>query len=418
MSWLRRIFRRARVYDELAEELREHIEEKTEQLVRLENLPRNEARQAALRAFGNLPLVEARSREVWQTPIIDNLLTDLKLAVRRMRRSPGFTGTTLLILGIGIGASTSIFSVIDGVLLRPLPYPRSEQLVALRHTAPGINIPDLNIATSLYLTYREESRAFQDVAMWTGDSWTITGAGQPEQVAGLSVTHSFLATLGVRPQLGRDFTIADEDPDREPVVIVTNGYWKSRLAGTRDVLGRRIFLDGNAYTVIGVLPTSFEFMDRRISLVAPVRFRRSEVFLIGFCCDGIARLKPGVTISQANTDVVRMLPIAEHKFPMNPGWSPNVFADARIAPRLRPLKDMLVGDISKTLSVLMGTVCIVLLIACANVANLFLVRADGRRQELTIRAALGAEMRRLVRELLLESMLLGLTGGALERRSV
>jgi predicted permease len=172
-------------------------------------------------------------------------------------------------------------------------------------------------------------------------------------------------------------------------------------------------LDANAYTVIGVLPPSFQFMDQKISLLASFRFRRAEIRLIGFCCQGIAKLKPGVTLAQANADVARMLPIAAQKFPMNPGWSPNTFRDARIAPRLRPLKDELVGGIGNTLWVLMGTVSMVLLIACANAANLLLVRADGRRHELAIRAALGAGVGRIARELLLESVLLGLVGGAL-----
>jgi predicted permease len=412
MGWLRQLFTRHRRYDELSESIREHLEEKIADLTD-HGMTRKQAEQAARRDFGNVTVIEERSREVWQWPVIEVVLADLKLAFRRLRKSPGFTATALLLLAIGIGASTAIFSVIDGVLLRPLPYPYSEQLVALRHTAPGINIPDLNMATSLYLTYSEESRVFQNVAMWTPDSWTATGADRPEKVPGLSVTHDFLATLGVQPQLGRGFTMADETPDSEGTVMLSDGYWKTRLGGARDVVGRRILLNGNAYTVIGVLPPSFEFMDGKISLVAPIRFKRSDVRLIGFCCDGIARLKPGVTLAQANADVARMLPIAARKFPMNPGWSPTAFADARIAPRLRLLKDRLVGDIGKMLWVLMGTVSIVLLIACANVANLFLVRADGRRQELAIRAALGAKMGRLVRELLLESMLLGMAGGAL-----
>ncbi len=412
MGWLRQLFTRHRRYDELSESIREHLEEKIADLTD-HGMTRKQAEQAARRDFGNVTVIEERSREVWQWPVIEVMLADLKLAFRRLRKSPGFTATALLLLAIGIGASTAIFSVIDGVLLRPLPYPYSEQLVALRHTAPGINIPDLNMATSLYLTYSEESRVFQNVAMWTPDFWTATGADRPEQVPGLSVTHDFLATLGVQPQLGRGFTMADETPDSERTVMLSDGYWKTRLGGARDVVGRRILLNGNAYTVIGVLPPSFEFMDGKISLVAPIRFKRSDVRLIGFCCDGIARLKPGVTLAQANADVARMLLIAARKFPMNPGWSPTAFADARIAPRLRLLKDRLVGDIGKMLWVLMGTVGIVLLIACANVANLFLVRADGRRQELAIRAALGAKMGRLVRELLLESMLLGMASGAL-----
>ncbi len=190
-------------------------------------------------------------------------------------------------------------------------------------------------------------------------------------------------------------------------MILSDGYWKSRFGGDPSVLGRRIMVDGNPREVIGVLPPSFQFLDRKVSLLAPLRFNRAAVRLISFCCQGIARLKPGVTLAQANADVARMLPMAPAKFAVNHGFSPTLFADARIAPHLRLLRDLWVGDIGNTLWVLMGTVGIVLSIACANVANLLLVRADGRRQELAVRAALGAGWGRIAQELLLESTLLG-----------
>ena len=228
--------------------------------------------------------------------------------------------------------------------------------------------------------------------MVTRTSWTVTGLAQPEQVPGLSASHGFLSALDVQPAFGHGFQAADEDPKGESKVMLADGYWRSRFGADRSVVGRRILLDGDAYTVIGVLPPSFRFMDRKISLIVPLRFNRADIRLISFCCQGVARLKPGVTLAQANADVARMLPMAPAKFPLNPGWSPNAFAEARIAPRLRSLKDVLVGDIGSTLWVLMGTVGIVLLIACANVANLLLVRADGRRQELAVRAALGRGM--------------------------
>jgi len=397
---------------EVSDEIDHYLEEAAAAFV-AQGLSTDEARRAARRELGSPTAVRQQVRGSGWENAIDTFCADLRHAARRLRANPSFTTVSVLVLALGIGASTAIFSVLEGVLLKPLPYLHSEQLVELRHTAPGLNIPDLNIATSLYLTYSEENRVFQNVAMWSGDSWTVTGAGEPEQAQGISVSHRFLAALGVQPQLGRVFAIADEDPDSERTVMLTDGYWRSRFVGNRNVLGRHIVLDGNAYTVIGVLPPSFQFMDRKISLVAPLRFRRTEIHLIGFCCQGIARLKPGVTLAQANADVARMLPMAAEKFPMNPGWSRNAFTDARIAPRLRPLKEMLLGDIGKTLWVLMGTVSIALLIACANVANLFLVRVDGRRQELAIRAALGAGMGRIVRELLFESVLLGCAGGAL-----
>jgi predicted permease len=397
---------------DIADEVSHYLEEATASFV-ARGLSPKEARRAALRDLGGATAVRQEVRGYGWENLIDTFIADLGYAARRLRSNPGFTTVSVLVLALGIGASTAIFSVIDGVLLKPLPYPHSEQLVALRHTAPGINIPDLNMAASLYLIYSDENRVFQNVAMWSRDSWTVTGIGEPAEVPGLSVSARFFATLGVQPALGRQFTPADENPDSERTVMLADGYWRSRFAGNRSVAGRRILLDSNEYTIIGVLPPSFQFMDREISLVAPFRFRRADIHLFSFCCQGVARLKPGVTISQANADVARMLPIAAQTFSMNPGWSPNAFRDARIAPRLRPFKDMLVGDIGKTLWVLMGTVSIVLLIACANVANLLLVRVDARRHELAIRTALGAGMGRIVRGLLLESVLLSLCGGAL-----
>ncbi len=397
---------------EIADEVSHYLEEATAAFMARGFSP-EDARRAAQRDLGSATAVRQQVREYGWENLIDTFIADMRYAARRLRRNPGFTLVSVLVLALGIGASAAIFSVLEGVLLKPLPYPHSERLVELLHTAPGINIKDLNMATSLYLTYSEENRVFQNVAMWTGDAWTVTGLDEPEQVPGLTVSNRFFATLGVQPVLGRGFTASDEDPENERTVMLADGYWRSRFGGNRAVLGKRILLDGNAYTVIGVLPAAFRFMDRKISLVAPFRFRRAEIYLIGFCCQGLARLKPGVTLAQANADVARMLPIAAKDFPMNPGWSRNAFTGARIAPRLRPLKDALVDDVGKTLWVLMGTVMMVLLIACANVANLLLVRAADRRHELAIRAALGAGAGRIAREQLAESVLLGLVGGLL-----
>ena len=227
------------------------------------------------------------------------------------------------------------------------------------------------------------------------------------------MTHRLLPILAVQPALGRGFTASDDDPKSERTVMLSDGYWRSRFGGDRSVLGRRIMVDGNAREVVGVLPPSFQFMDRKVSLLMPLRFNRSEVHLGNFSYQGVARLKPGVTLAQANADIARMLPMASEKFPPPPGYSGKMFEEARIGPNLRLMKDDLLGDIGNTLWVLMGTVGMVLLIACANVANLLLVRADGRRQELAIRAALGAGWGRIARELLLESVLLGVAGGAL-----
>ncbi len=411
---LRTLRNRKAADQDLADELNHYLEE-SETAFTTKGLSPEEARRAArLELDGTMTAVSQQVRESGWENTLDTLFTDLRYAARRLRASPGFTAVSVLTLALGLGASTAIFSVIEGVLLKPLPYANSERLVALRHTAPGIDIKELNLSLSLFFTYKEENRVFEDVSIWSGDSWTVTGLAEPEQAAGLAVSRSFLPVLGVQPAIGRGFTKADEDPKGEATVMLSDGFWRSRFGADPSTVGRRILLDGKAHTIIGVLPASFQFMDRAISLIAPLRIERSSIWLISFCCDGVARLKPGVTLAQANSDIDRMLPLAAEKFPLNPGWRPNLFADARIAARLRPLKDVLVGDAGATLWLLMGTVGIVLSIACANVANLLLVRAAGRRQELAIRAALGAGWERIARELLLESTLLSFAGGAFE----
>jgi predicted permease len=411
-SGLRALVNRRGADQEIADEVSHYLDEATAAFV-TRGLAPEAARLAAQKELGNVTSLRQEVRGYGWENVIETFFADLRHAARWLLANPGFTAVSLIVLALGIGATTAIFSVIDGVLLKPLPYPHSEQLISLRQTAPGAGIPDLNIATSIYLTYREESRAFQNVAMSTGASWALTGLGEPEQVPGRLVSHDFLNTLRIQPELGRQFTAVDENPDGERTVMLTDGFWRSKFGEDRAAIGRHILLDGTPWTIIGVLPPSFQFMDREISLLVPFRFRRAEVYLFDFCCDGIARLKPGVTLAQANADVARMLPLAAEKFPANPGWSPTAFRDARIAPRMRPLKDYLVGDIGKTLWVLMGTMSFVMLIACANVANLLLVRMDQRQQELAVRTALGASIGRIVRSLLLESVLLGLCGGAL-----
>ncbi len=418
MSFWRQITRGIRVLgnrraadQEIGEEVNHFLEESTAMFA-ARGLTPDEARRAARMEIGNETTVREQIREYGWENTIDTWFADLRYAVRRLAGKPGFTTASIFTMALGIGATTAIFSVIEGVLVKPLPYQHPERLVALTHIAPGIHIKDLGLAASLYFTYSEESRVFQNVGMWQSGAWTVTGLGDPEDVPGLTVTNHFLAVLGVQPTLGRPFLPSDDDPRGERTVMLSDGYWKSHFGGERSVLGRRIMLNGTAATIIGVLPPSFQFLDRKIALILPLRLNRTEVRLIGFCCQGVARLKPGVTLAQANADVARMLLLAPAKFPLNPGLSARTFTDLLIAPNLRPLKDVLVGDIGNTLWVLLGGVGLLMAIACANVANLLLVRADGRRQELAIRAAIGADWARIARELLLESSLLGVAGGA------
>ncbi len=344
---------------------------------------------------------------------MQNFLDSLRHVFRRLLRSPVFTAITLLTLTIGIGANTAIFSVLEGVLLRPLPYPHPDELIGVWHTAPGIGMKELNSSPSCYFTYRSENRTLQDIGLYTTDSVTITGLAQPEQVPALDFTDGVLPLLGVRPALGRGFSRFDDAPKSPATAILGYAYWKARFGGSPSAIGRRIVVDGKAHEIIGVLPADFRFLDNNPSLILPFQFDPAETKLGNFSFESVARLKPGVTLAQASADIARMLPIINARFPAPPGFSVKMFEDARIGPNLRPFKQDLVGDIGTLLWVLMGAIGIVLLVACANVANLLLVRADGRQQELAVRAALGAGRFELARELLIESVLLGLVGGGL-----
>jgi predicted permease len=335
----------------------------------------------------------------------------LNQVLRSLARMPGFTTVAVLTLAIGIGANAAIFSVIEGVLLKPLPYPRSHELVSLDHAAPGVKIEHAGAAPFLYFTYREDGRAFQDVGLWNLGTMSVTGLAQPEEVPALFVTDAILPMLGAQPLLGRLISRTDDEPGGPETVMLSAGYWRSKFGGDHSVVGRTLMLDSRPHQIIGVLPDSFRFLDRKISLVIPLRIDRNKVFLGAFSYSGMARLKPGMSLDQANADAARMIPISLRRFPPFPGGNAQIFEEAHITPIFRSLKDDLVGDVEKTLWVLMATLGMVLLIACANVANLLLVRADGRQQELAIRAALGAGTGRLARELLLESIVLGLIGG-------
>jgi predicted permease len=338
----------------------------------------------------------------------------LRQVLRRLGRAPMFTIITLITLAAGIGANTVIFSVLEGVLLKPLPYPDPDRLVGVWHTAPAINIKDLNMAPSVYFIDREQSTTFQDIGAYNGDSFSVTGIGDPEQVRGLDVTDGTLPLLGVVPALGRLFTRQDDSPEAPDTVLISYGYWRQKFGGDASVIGRSITADGKSREIIGVLPQGFHFLDDQdAAIVAPLKWDRSKIKLGNFSYRALARLKPGVTMAQASADVARMLSITSRSFPPPEGFSVKLFESAHIAPNLRSLKQDVVGDVGNVLWVLMGSIAMVLLIACANVANLLLVRVEGRRQELAIRAALGAGWRRIAGDLLFESVILALMGSLL-----
>lgn len=417
MSWLRRVFGRRQLYDELGEEVLAHLEEKTEQLMRLENLPRAEARQAALRAFGNPTLIETRSREVWQWPRLESVLIDVKLAFRRLRRSPGFAATALLTLAIGIGANTAVFSVVNSVLLKPLPYPDSDRLVSLWLNAPGAaGLASLQkgllLSPSMYFIFSENNRTFQSLGGWVPWKANVTGLTRPEEVNVIYVTDGVLEALAVPPLNGRLLTAADQAPNGPLNVVIGYGYWQRRLGGDSSAIGRTLVVSSQTATIVGVMPRGFRIAGQEFDVLMPTAYERNKLVLAGFGLNGIGRLKPGVTIPQANADIARTIPIWLNSF-SGVGSNSNGFVKWKITPDFVSLKREVVGNVGSVLWVVMGMIGLVLLIACMNVANLLLVRAEARLLELSIRAALGAGRTRIARELLLESALLGLLGGVL-----
>ncbi len=338
-------------------------------------------------------------------------LMNLGHVCRRLLKTPAFTATTLVTLAIGIGANAALFSVLDNVLLKPLPYVHPDELVGVWLKSVPLHFEDLNMAPSNYYIFREQNRSFSDIGLWRTDSVTITGVAEPEQAASLQVTERTLPLLGVSPILGRAFSAKDDTAGSPQTTLLTYGYWQSKFGGQRSAIGRRIVVDGTAREIIGVLPAGFRFLNSKPLLVTPFQFDRGKLTLGNFSYQGVARLRPGVTIAQANADVARMIPITYRSFPPFPGYSVKMFEDARLTPNVRPFKQDLTGDIGGILWVLMGTMAVVLLIACANVANLLLVRAEARQQELAVRAALGAGSKQIAGELLIESVSLGLAAG-------
>ena len=414
---LGRFFRRAKWDRERLEEIESYVKIETDENV-ARGMPYAEAQAAARRKLGNATLIREEIYSMNTIALLDALGRDVRYGLRTLRRNPMFAAVALLTLAIGIGANTAVFSVVNSVLLKPLPYPKAEELVGVWQSAPGAaglaNFSNgLRLSPSMYFTYSEQNRTFQALGVWIPTTVSVTGLAEPEQVRAVLVSDGALQALSVQPALGRWLGQADQAPGSPETVMLGYGYWQRRFGGDRSVIGRGITVSARPREIVGVMPPGFRFLNADADLILPVRFDRGKLILAGFGYQGIARLKPGVTIAEATADVARMVPIWMNSWSNGPGTNPRIYETWRITPALRPLKQEVVGSIGSVLWVVMGTIGIVMLIACANVANLLLVRAEARQQELAIRAAVGAGWGRIVREMLLESVLLGLMGGAL-----
>ncbi len=398
ISWL---LRRSKAEADLNDELQDYVERQTERRLAA-GLSPEKARTEALRDAGGVEQLKEECRDAGGTLWLENTLQDIRYAWRTLNRNRGFAAAAICTLALGIGANTAIFDVISGVLLRPLPYPDPNRLVDVEQTLRtgeywSFSYPD-------YLDCAHDSHTFQAIAAWRNRGASLTFPGEPAFLRTRLVSTSFLDVLGVPLLLGRNFTAEEDQLGAAPVAIIDYALWRQRFGGGRDAIGARLVLNSKGYTVIGVLPPSFRFFDNR-PVLTPIG-QSEEVVMqrrdLHSGIQAIARLRPGVTLQKANTELKVTADRLARAYPE---------ADANFTFRAISLKEQIVGDIGRTLFLLGGAVGLVLLIACVNVANLFLARSISREREFAVRVALGAGRWRLSRQLLTESLLLSFAGG-------
>ncbi|MGD8276705.1 MAG: ABC transporter permease [Gemmatimonadota bacterium] len=367
-----------------------------------------ERHHAAAEAARRLEAAEERirGRSGRWLPLAD-VLRDVRFALRGLAKRPVFSGIVLLVVALGIGATTAIFTLVDGVVLSPLPFEGADRLVSIHHlTADG---SDFGQCAAWHFTYADENRSFDGLGMYTSDRVAITGTDAPESVPAVDMTAGVFAVLGVRPVIGRLFGPADEDPDGPATVVLSRGYWQMRFGSDPSVIGRTLQVDGVTREIIGVAPAEAGILGNDPSVFVPLRYRRADLFVGNVGYGSVARLREDVTVEQAQRDLARLLPLAYEKFPGGPVADSNDRNEMR--PALEPYKASIVGSAAGLLWLLLGGVAVVLLIVCANVANLFLVRAEEKRTEMAVRTALGASARRVGWEYMKESLVVGVLGG-------
>src|SRR5712664_1779604 len=408
MTWLKQLFSRRRLYGDLSEEIREHFEEKIEELV-AGGMSREEAAYAARREFGNVTLVEQDSRTVLRWAAIEDFFTDVRFGARMLRKNPGFAAVASETLALGIAANTTIFSAVNGWMLRPPNIKDPGKVVMIFSTNPAkgrgwdqnpVSIPD-------FVAWREQSHAFEDMVASQLSDFALTGEGEPEWLEGMRVSASYFNVLGVAPALGRTFLPGEDRPGPDHVVILTDGLWQRRFGSNPKVVGEAVRLNGDSYKVVGVMPKSYRLGYDGPQLWTPLVFPPQSVLPAARedrSLRVMARLKSGVSVETAKAEIAGLAQRSEQTYPgTSKGWGATVW----------PIQKYLADEFKYAMRMHMGAVIFVLLIACANIASLQLTRAAARQREIAVRAALGAGRFRLVRQLLVESLLVALAGGGL-----
>src|SRR5262245_10647458 len=408
--WRRLRYRleRDRLDGELEEEMKFHLEKRTEANLAAGLTP-GEARREAQRQFGNEVLLREASREVWGSGSLGALVQDLRHGLRRMGKNRGFTTIAATTLALGIGANTAIFSVVNAVLLRPLPYREPGRLVEVWETEPQSRVPN-PVAPANFLDWEERSHVFESMAALPTDhekvDFALLGEDRPERLRGLGVTGKLFSVLGVEPALGRTFRPEETWKGNSQVVVLSHGLWKRRFAGAPGVIGQSISLDGRTDTIVGVMPDGFYFPRKDVELWVPFGFDPATIhsWRQGRSVRVIARLRRGFSLEQSRAEMNEIAARLEEEYPStNRNWGAGVGL----------LRDWTVGGTRLPLLIILAAVGFILLIACANIANLVLARSAARMREIAIRAALGAGRLRLISQLLVESLLISAAGGGL-----